>query len=64
MKCFYCGRPLKEVTSTNESATGIPGLAHKLVCKYPRCKIRPETDWEPTVELCEVDIEMIKKSLI
>ena len=64
MTCFYCGRPLKELTSTDESRTGINGLAHKLICKYPRCKIHPETDWEGTVELCEADMELMKKSFI
>lgn len=63
MTCFYCGRPLKELTCTDESRTGINGLARKLICKYPRCKLHPESDWEPTLELCVQDIELIKQSI-
>lgn len=63
MNCFYCGRPLKEITSNDQNKTGIPGTAYKLACKYPRCKLKPESDWEPLRELCENDIEMIKRSI-
>ena len=63
MRCFYCGRPLRELTSTNEKATGIKGTAYMLTCAYPRCKMRPASDWEASLELCEIDIDMIKKSV-
>ena len=35
-------------------------IAH---CKYPRCKLQPETDYEDTEEEVERDWNMIKDSL-
>ena len=55
MKCFYCGRELRVLHSDD-------GMV-MLKCTYPRCKLKPETDWEPDLEMAEADIEIIKKSM-
>ena len=55
MKCFYCGRELR-VLHNDEGMVMVK-------CGYPRCRLKPESDWEPNLEMAEADIEMIKKSM-
>lgn len=54
LKCFYCGRPLT-VLHNDEGMI----LAK---CTYPRCKLKPETDWEPDLAMVEADLNIIKES--
>lgn len=55
MKCFYCGR----VMSEERDETGRVLLR----CTYPRCKLKPESDWEDSLEEAMEDILLIKESL-
>lgn len=56
LRCFYCGRPVPIVY--DEERKGY--IAR---CRYPRCKLQPETDYEPDEILVEIDWNMIKESL-
>ena len=56
LRCFYCGRPVP-VQYIEQMGKYI---AH---CKYTRCKLQPETDYEDTEEEVERDWNMIKDSL-
>lgn len=55
MKCFYCGRPY-----TLEQDRENP--LYRLVCKFPRCKAQPCSDYHPTEAECERDMIAIKDS--
>jgi hypothetical protein len=54
LKCFYCGRP-----ANVEEKDGL----YFAKCRYPRCKLQPETDWEPSASQVMLDWEEIKRSL-
>lgn len=56
MRCFYCGRDAK--IEYNEDKTLMMAR-----CTYPRCKLKPITDWETSMLLVEKDWDMIKQSL-
>lgn len=56
LRCFYCGRPVPVVYDEEHE-----GYIAK--CSYPRCKLQPETDYEPTQEQVALDWEMIRESL-
>lgn len=55
MKCFYCGRNMTIVTNEDGQVMA--------KCTYPRCRLKPETDWEPDITLVEADLQLIKNSL-
>lgn len=56
MKCFYCGREARIEYNEDKSMV-------RAFCAYPRCKLKPITDWEVTMTLVEQDWDMIKQSL-
>lgn len=54
MKCFYCGRMYTQVKNDEGKV--------QLVCKFPRCKCQPESDFHDTITECLEDMELIKES--
>lgn len=54
LKCFYCGRDVKIQESDGK---------YFAKCTYPRCRLKPETDLEDTIEQVVADWEIIKESL-
>lgn len=56
LRCFYCGRPVPIVYDEEHGG-------YIARCRHPRCKLKPETDYEPDEDLVEIDWKMIKDSL-
>lgn len=54
MKCFYCGRPYH---TEKDSEGNI-----RLICKFPRCKMQPCSDFHKFESECLEDMELIKES--
>ena len=54
LKCFYCGRVVKIQEQDGKFMAK---------CNYPRCRLQPETDWEESEDLVELDWLAIKDSL-
>lgn len=54
MKCFYCGRNYTRETNENGEI--------RFICKFPRCKAQPCTDFHQNEADCYSDIELIKAS--
>lgn len=54
MKCFYCDRPYTLECDEDNNV--------RLICKFPRCKAQPCSDFHKTIEECEEDMKIIRDS--
>lgn len=53
MKCFYCGRPYTTEYENDKV---------RLICKFPRCKAQPCSDYHDFEAECEEDMILIRDS--